>query len=80
MTIAIATDRTRPMEASNGRGAMRATAGRVSGTPLVRRIAGVLEDVVLLLLGVLLLPLVILLIGAPVAFLIRVLLDLAHRT
>jgi hypothetical protein len=33
----------------------------------------------LLLLGILLLPLAILLIGAPVAFCIRVLLELAHR-
>lgn len=77
--MVIATERTSPMEASNRRGTMRAPAGRVSGTSMVRRIAGVLEDVGLLLLGVLLLPLVILLIGAPVAFLIRVLLDLAYR-
>jgi hypothetical protein len=79
MTIAIARERPLPMEASNGRVPMRAPAVGISRTSMIRRIAGVLEDAGLLLLGVLLLPLVILLIGAPVAFCIRVLLELAHR-
>lgn len=79
MTIAIATERPLPMEVPNGRGTIRPPAVRVSGISIVRRIASVLEDVVLLMLGILLLPLVILLIGAPIAFCIRVLLELVHR-
>jgi len=44
-----------------------------------RRIAGFVEDAVLLLLVLVMIPATILLIGAPVAFLIRVLLQLAGR-
>jgi hypothetical protein len=67
------------MEVPNGRGTIRPPAVRVSGMSIVRRIASVLEDVVLLMLGILLLPLLIRLIGAPIAFCIRVLLELVHR-
>ena len=44
-----------------------------------RTIAGFIEDAVLLLLVLLLIPATILLIGGPVALLIRVLLDIAAR-
>jgi hypothetical protein len=44
-----------------------------------RTIAGFIEDAVLLLLVLLMIPATILLIGAPIAFLIRVLIDLAGR-
>jgi hypothetical protein len=52
----------------------------VTTPPLASRtIAGFIEDVVLLLLVLLMIPATILLIGAPIAFLIRVLIDLAGR-
>ena len=44
-----------------------------------RTIAGFLEDVVLLLLVLLMIPATILLIGAPIALLIRALIELAGR-
>ena len=52
-----------------------------SGTKKGRRrlILGWLEDVVLLLIVVLLFPLVILLIGTPIALFVRLLLEIAQR-
>ena len=44
-----------------------------------RTIAGFVEDAVLLLLVLLMIPATILLIGAPIALLIRVLLEIADR-
>jgi hypothetical protein len=51
----------------------------VAGTPLIRKMAGILEDVVWLVLVVLLFPLGILLIGTPIALCVRVLVEIAHR-
>ena len=48
-----------------------------AGAP--RTVAGSIEDVVLLLLVLLMIPATILLIGAPIALLIRVLLQLAGQ-
>jgi hypothetical protein len=78
MTIAIATEKPLPREVSGGRGITRTPAAGISRTSAVRRIAGALEDVGLLVLVVLLLPLAILLIGAPVAFCIRIVVKLAQ--
>jgi hypothetical protein len=44
-----------------------------------RRIRGFLKEVVLLVLVVLLFPLVILLMGAPIALFVRLLLEIAQR-
>ena len=51
----------------------------VAGKPLIRKMAGVLEDVVWLALVVLLFPLGILLIGTPIALCVRALVEIAHR-
>ena len=40
---------------------------------------GLVDDVVLLVLAVILLPLIILLAGAPIALLVRLMLVIAHR-
>ena len=45
----------------------------------LRRILGFVDDVVLLLLVVLLFPLVILLLGSPVALFVRLLVEIAQR-
>jgi hypothetical protein len=45
----------------------------------VRKIVGFLDDVVILALVVLLFPIIILLLGAPVALLARLLLEVAQR-
>jgi hypothetical protein len=45
----------------------------------VRRIMGLVEDAALLLLVVLLFPLVILLVGMPVALFVRLLVEIAQR-
>lgn len=45
----------------------------------LRKIPGLLNDAVLLLLVVLLFPLVILLIGTPVALFVRLLVEIARR-
>ena len=80
MPIAIGTDGPLPTQASNGgAGAMRAPALSVAGTSLVRKIGGVLEDAVLLLLAVLAFPLGILLIGTPIALCVQVVLEIARR-
>jgi hypothetical protein len=50
-----------------------------AGPERLRRIAGGLEKAALLLLVVLLLPLAILAIGAPVVLVVRVLLELGRR-
>jgi hypothetical protein len=47
--------------------------------PLIRRVAGILEDVVFAALAVLLFPLGILLIGVPIALCVRILIAIAHR-
>ena len=60
---------------SHGSGdSRRLAAGRARHT-----IGGVLEDVVMLLVVVLLVPLAILLVGMPVVLVVRVLLEIAHR-
>ena len=46
---------------------------------LRRTFGGVIEDMVLLLFGALLFPLIILLVGTPLAFVVRVLVDLVRR-
>jgi hypothetical protein len=58
---------------------IRAPAMPVAATPLIRKMAGVLEDVVLLAAVVLLFPLGILLIGTPIAVCVRILVAIAHR-
>ena len=49
------------------------------GSGLFSTFVAVLEDAVLLLLVVLLFPLIILVIGAPIAFVLRVLIEIARR-
>ena len=50
-----------------------------AGAHVFRTIMGVLEDAVLLLLIVLLFPLFILLLGTPIALIVRAALEIAHR-
>jgi hypothetical protein len=50
-----------------------------AGTSFMRNAAGKLEDVVLLLLAVFLFPLAIVLIGAPLALGVRLVLEIARR-
>jgi hypothetical protein len=59
--------------------AIRAPAVPVARIPLIRRMAGGLEDVVLLILVVLFFPLGVLLIGTPIAVCVRALMAIAHR-
>jgi len=54
-------------------------AQRGAGRRLFRNIVGLLEDAVLLLLVILLIPLAILLVGSPVALLVRLLVEIAQR-
>jgi hypothetical protein len=49
------------------------------GLAPLRRIMGLLEDAVFLLLAVLLVPVAILAVGAPLALLVRLLLDIVKR-
>jgi len=78
VTIAFSTDAALPMPASNGSaGAVRASALSVDGTSLDRKIGGLLEDVLLLLLAVFLLPLGILLVGLPIALCVRAVLQIS---
>jgi hypothetical protein len=85
VTGALSSDRPLPIAAtvmfdSNNRGVtIKAPLLPVAGTPLIRRIAGALEDVVWLLLVVSLFPLVILVIGTPIALCVRALVEIAHR-
>jgi hypothetical protein len=44
-----------------------------------RTVLGLVDDVVLLLLAVILLPLVIILAGAPIALLVRIVREILHR-
>ena len=60
---------------SHGRGDSR----RLAGGHARHTIGGVLEDVVMLLVVVLLVPLAILLVGMPVVLLVRLLLEIAQR-
>jgi hypothetical protein len=53
--------------------------GQATGRRPRRTIVGLLDDAVLLLLVVALLPLAILLFGAPVALLVRLLIEIAQR-
>lgn len=48
-------------------------------TLLVRKVAGALEDTVLLALAVLLFPVAILLVGTPIVFCARIVIAIAHR-
>lgn len=50
-----------------------------SRTSLLCNILGLLDDAVVLLVVVLLFPLVILLVGTPVALLVRLLMEIAQR-
>jgi hypothetical protein len=58
---------------------IRAPAVPIAATSVIRRMAGGLEDVVLLLVVVLLFPLGVLLIGTPIAVCVRTLVAIAHR-
>jgi hypothetical protein len=44
-----------------------------------RTVRGLVDDVVLLLLGVVLLPVIIILAGAPIALLVRIVREILHR-
>jgi hypothetical protein len=80
VTIAISTDRSLPIEVSGGNSdAVRTPALGITGTSRIRHLAGVLEDAVLLVLVMFLLPLGILLVGAPIALCVRVFLEIARR-
>jgi hypothetical protein len=59
---------------SHGGDSRRLAAGHARHT-----IGGVLQDVVMLLVVILLVPLAILLVGMPVVLLVRVVLEIAHR-
>lgn len=48
-------------------------------TSVARRLAGVLEDGVLLLLAALAFPVVILLLGSPIVFCVQLILEIFHR-
>ena len=52
---------------------------RHGGSSPLNRFVAVLNDAVLLVLVVLLFPLVILLIGAPIALIVRFIVEIAHR-
>jgi len=54
-------------------------ATRAEGPNALRKIAGLLESAVLLLLVVLLFPLVILVVGAPIALFVRAVLEIVKR-
>lgn len=53
--------------------------GAGASVSLLRRVSGVLEDVLLVLLIVLLVPVGILLIGAPIALVVLTIVELARR-
>ena len=55
------------------------SAGRAGGRTASRRVAGVLGDAVFLLLIVLLAPVLILVVGTPIALCVRLLLEIAKR-
>lgn len=83
MTTSVASDGQWPVavaENAPGRGpgiSVQAKPG--SRRSPLRNILGLLDDAVLLLLVVLLFPLVILLIGTPVALFVRLLIEIAQR-
>ena len=83
MIVARGSDRPLPMAAildgDDVRVAIKAPAVPVDGSALLRKVAGVLEDAVLLVIAVFLLPLGILLIGTPIAVGVRILVAIAHR-
>ena len=51
----------------------------VAGTSVVRKLGGLLGDVLLLLLAVLSLPLAILLIGTPIVLCVRLIVEITRR-
>jgi hypothetical protein len=54
-------------------------AGRGNARRTVQKLLGVLDDALMLLLVIWLLPLVILLVGAPVALLVALLIEITNR-
>lgn len=79
---AVSSDECRPVEAA--RAAADHTLGpaaspKVGAPSLLRRIAGGLEDAILLLLVVYLFPVAILVVGTPIALLARLALEIASR-
>ena len=57
----------------------RAPAQPVAGSSLLRTVAGVLEEALLLALAVFLFPLAILLVGTPIVLCVRFVVEMAHR-
>jgi hypothetical protein len=66
-------------EASVACSAVQEDDRRAAGARVFRKITAVLEDAVLLLLIVLLFPLIILLLGMPIALIVRAVIEIAHR-
>ena len=64
---------------STSGGEVSASSLSVVGTSVVRKLGGLLGDVLLLLLAVLSLPLAILLIGTPIALCLRLIVEIARR-
>jgi hypothetical protein len=50
-----------------------------ASTRLFHRMSGVFADAVLLLVAVFLLPLIILMVGTPIALFVRLVMEVAHR-
>lgn len=83
MNASVASDGQWPVAAAEN-AARRETGLTVEAKPHGRRrplrtLLGLVDDGVLLLLVVLLFPLVILLVGTPVALFVRLLIEIAHR-
>ena len=64
---------------TSGVGVASAPAVGVTGTSVVRKLRGLLGDVLLMVLAVLSLPVAILLIGTPIALCVRLILEIARR-
>jgi hypothetical protein len=84
VSTSITSNRPWPVAAPEDAGDNLATAATepallATGTHPLRRIAGILEDAVLLLLAVFLFPLIILLVGTTIALFVRGMIEIAHR-
>lgn len=78
VTTSIASNEQWPVAAA-GNSAVAVEARPADRTRPLRRLRGLLEDAVLLMLFVLLFPLIILLIGTPIALFVRILVEIARR-
>ena len=79
ISIAIGADRPPVEELNRAAGALGAPVQTVAGTPLLRTIAGMVEDALLLLLLAFVFAVAVLLIGTPIALCVRLFLEIARR-